>query len=575
MPYNESTRPYADMTDRDRVTALFTYPWFRAIEHPAFAHTVDATGPGRPAEYPPLLQFILVCLARAYRSQTAALRALNRDGLWDDACDRYRRLVRQDVDLPAAPPTHAQMDGYVRRYFGIQALVCMPKPEQAQREDDVNRAVVCKPGWEVRTLWGPNEEALSLLRSEFMLVALNQAQKQGMLPKEFGDIDFANPDSRFVFFGDGTWLKPFSEATLVLLPDGEKDVHKSRAQQGRHRLSDLCRKGKVDDKEVFGICNIFIGMWTDAGRIVVMADQTIGSETPKAMEMLRSLIVRLTNRVHVVVWDRALSGSELHEVMAAHRTMILTKPIARATTSVYSDGESALDLSEDEALALQRDDRCLPLGTSIHTEDGKKKMVRSKFHHFTQVSDEIRDCQRDHDLWVDGNALWDVYVDPTDGHRYKSKVARCLRAVPRPAGTLHDEEFGPLWEVPHQMQLACDQAPGGVHDFVALHRPVDLMRGRPVSGPQRSMYDLRPIGTADERFWTTYNVRNNAESLNSAYKRTFQNKDHAMRLRGHEQMVDQVAFSFLTNAITWYNHRRQTHDARPVAPVGATSLLNG
>lgn len=88
------------------------------------------------------------------------------------------------------------------------------------------------------------------------------------------------------------------------------------------------------------------------------------------------------------------------------------------------------------------------------------------------------------------------------------------------------------------------------------------------------MYDLRPIGTADERFWKTYNLRNNAESLNSAYKRTSKNKDHAMRLRAHEQMVDQVAFSFFTNAVTWWNHRRQTRDARPFAPVGATSLLN-
>ncbi|WGL52147.1 hypothetical protein P5P86_19615 [Nocardioides sp. BP30] len=573
MPYSESTRPYADMSDRDRVKALFAYPWFRAIRHPAFAHTVDTTAPGRPAEYPPLLQFMLVCLARAYGSQNAALRALNRDGLWQVACDRYRTLVRQDVDLPAAPPTPAQMDGYIHRHFGTAALVCMPKPEQARRDDNAERTVACKPGWEVRTVWSPNDESLSLLRSEFMVAALSQASKQGMLPTDFGDVDFANPDPRFVFFGDGTWLKPFSEATLVLLPGGEKHVSKSRAQRGRHRLPDLCRTGKVDEKEVLGICNIFIGMWTSAGRIVVMADQTIGSETPKAMAMLRSLIAALQDRVHVIVWDRALSGSELHEVMATHRTMILTKPIARSRNSIYSDGETALDLSEEAALTLHKDSKCLPLGTSIHTKDGKKKRVRSKFHRFTQVPDEIRKCRRLHDLWVDGNALWDVYEDPTDGHRYKSTVTRCIRAVPQPAATLHNEEFGIVWEVPHEMQLPCQEAPGGVHEFVALHRPVDLMRGRPASGPQKSMYDLRPIGTADERFWTTYNLRNNAESLNSAYKRTFGNKDHAMRLRGHEQMVDQIAFSFLTNAMTWHNDRRQKRDARSVAPVGATSLL--
>lgn len=554
MPHNETTRPFADLSERDRVAAVFTYKFLRAIEHPAFAHVPPSVTRGRPAKYPPLMQFMVVVLSRVYGSQRAALQALNKDGLWEECCTRYRALVKCDVHLPAAPPTDANMDAYVHRHFGI--------PEVHLVEG------------EMRTTYRAKEESLTLLRSEFTTVALAQALKQGLIPADAGIPDFANPDRRFTFFGDGTWLDPFSKATRGPQGKGGKTVVRdSRARKGRHRIPDVCRRGKIDGKNVVGINNIFIGMWSDAGRIVVAADQTIEAENIKALSMIRDLIERLGDRVHTVVWDKALSGQVLHEFAAHHRTLILTKAVARKSTSVFSDGYTARDsLSAEEAFAVVDSQGCLPLGTTVQTVSGMQTMTRSKFHRVQHPTPELDDCPRGHELWVDGDVAWDTYRDPADLGIYKRAAARSTSARPRAATTLVQDDMEVVWEIPIEWELPCPDAPGGSHRFTTLWEPFAIANGRPANGPQKAMHDLRPIGAEDDRFWDTYKVRNNAEGLNSLYKKMFANDGHAMRLRGHEQLVDQIAAAFAMNAVTWLTHRRQTAagEARSTSVAQAT-----
>lgn len=537
MPHNQTTLPFADLSDRDRVAAVFAYKWFRVIDHPAFAHEVPVTGRGRPAEYPPLLQFLILVLARIYGSQRAAVIALNKDDLWAECCDRYRALVKKNINLPAAPPTGPNQDSYLHRYFGI------PTVEEVDGE--------------MRKDWAPNQAALALLRSEFTTIALSQAHAQGNIPTDTSGPDFADPDIRFTFFGDGTWLEPFSKARRVKDITGKWVVIDSRAEKGRPRIPDMCRRGEIDGKNVIGINNIFIGMWTQAGRIVVSADQTIDSESVKALEMIRDLIRRLDGRVHFVVWDKALSGHALHDLAAVHRVLVLTRFFARSSRSPRSDGYTARDLmSKEEALALVEQGGCLPLGTSMTTDHGERKPVRSKFHRLRHPTPELDGCARHHDLWVDGDVLWDTYRDPIDLGIYKCRAARSVSAIPRPvASLLVDAE--PVWEVPIVWELPCESAPGGTHRFTTLWEPLHLVGGRPDNGPQKAMHDLRPLGAEDDRFWKAHGVRNNAESLNSLYKKMFNNREHAMRQRGHEQLVDQIAASFAMNAVTWLTHRRQ------------------
>jgi hypothetical protein len=540
MPHNKTTLPFADLSDRDRVAAVFTYKRFKVIEHPAFAHEVPVIGRGRPAQYPPLLQFLILVLARVYGSQRAAIIALNRDDLWAECCDWYRALVKKDINLPSAPPTGANQDAYVHRYFGVPVT----------KEVD----------GELRKDWLPNEAALALLRSEFTTVALAQAHAQGNIPNDTSGPDFANPDERFTFFGDGTWLEPYSKATREKDPTGKWRVVNSRAKKGRHRIPDVCRRGKIDGKNVVGINNIFIGMWTPAGRIVVSADQTINGESVKALEMIRDLIARLGGRVHFVVWDKALSGHALHELAARFRVLVLTRFVKRSSRSPRSDGYTARDLmSKDEALALVERGGCLPLGTSVTTDHGERKPVRSKFHRLRHPTPELEECDRHHQLWVDGDVLWDTYQDPADLGIYKSQAARSVSAIPRPVASLLTDA-DPVWEVPIVWELRCASAPGGTHRFTTLWEPLHLAGGRPVDGPQKAMHDLRPLGAEDERFWKAHGVRNNAESLNSLYKKMFNNSEHAMRQRGHEQLVDQIAASFAMNAVTWLTHQRKQAD---------------
>lgn len=547
MPHNKATLPFADLSDRDRVAAVFTYKWLAAIEHPAFAHEAPSVKRGRPAGYPPLMQFMVLVLARVFASQRNALQALNKDDLWMECCDRYRLLVKKQVNLPAAPPTAANMDAYLHRHFGVADV------EQVEGE--------------LRTIYRPNETALSMLCSEFTTVALSQAHKQGQIPTGEVTRDFANPDHCFLFFGDGTWLKPYSKARRVSLGKGGKSVVvDSRAKKGRHRIPDVCRRGEIDGKNVVGINNIFIGTWTDAGRIVVAADQTIEAESTKALAMVRDLIERLGDRVHTVVWDKALSGQVLHEIAAHHRTLILTKAVARGSDSVYSDGYTARDnLSAEEAFEVVDRGGCLPLGTTVQTVSGKRTMTRSKFHRVTHPTPDVHTCVRDHELWVDGDVLWDTYRDPNGLGMYKTAAARSTSAIPRRASTLVDGAMTPVWEYPIEWELPCADSPTGVHRFTTVWEPIAIASGRPSSGAQKAMHDLRPLGAEDDRFWDAYNVRNNAESLNSLYKKMFANSEHAMRQRGHEQLVDQIAAAFAMNAVTWLTHRRQQANAKAMA----------
>lgn len=421
--------------------------------------------------------------------------------------------------------------------------------------------------------WDSPLDPLALLSAQFTRVAIGQAMQQGQFPKDAGHPDFANPDPRCCVFGDGTWLPPYSavtpildEATNAWMPSG------SRATRGRARVQDVCKRyhcdgKKVDGKKAVGINNIFIGTWTDAGRVIVAVRQTLGGESKTAIPMIENLASLLGDRLHTVVWDKALTGMELHRLMAYYKIRVITKPVARATNKATSDGHTARVMEEDAAFAAHEARRPLPLGTTVQWVSGKRTMIRSQFHRFKPASTEVHDCRRDHHLWVDGGVLWDTYSDPADGGIYKHTSARALQAVPVEVETLVRRKVIAVWEVPTTWELECPEAPGGIHRFTEVWEPLALKKGRPANGPRRAMHDLRPLGVEDRRFWAIFGKRNNAESVNAWYKATFRHKGRAMRQRSREQYVDQIAASFTMNALTWWTHQRQRQ--MPTAPLDA------
>lgn len=369
MPYNETTRPFGDMSDSDRLSAIFTFKPIASVRHLGLLH--DVPGDARYT-YPPLLQFLIVMAARVFGSQDAALKALLAPGVWERCCDQYRALVKKGVNIPSKPPSAAVQDKYVRRLVGYDGVRKPGHDEQAN---------------EVPIDWDNDSDPLALLASQFTQVSLGQAIRQGQFPEDAGLPDFANPDPRCSVFGDGTWVLPYSKVAPVWDPLTESWVYSgTRADKGRPRVQDVCRRyGTVDGKRVVGINNVFIGTWTDAGRVMLSVRQTIRGESLAAISMIEDLIERLGDRLHTAVWDKALAGRVEHRIMALYAVLILCKPVARASNQRTSDGHTAREMKAEEAIAAHKDGRSLPLGTTVQWVSGERTMIRSKFHRYARV----------------------------------------------------------------------------------------------------------------------------------------------------------------------------------------------
>jgi hypothetical protein len=232
--------------------------------------------------------------------------------------------------------------------------------------------------------------------------------------------------------GDGTWQTSYSRVTEIKDSNGVPVGYSgSRAKSGNPRGQRIRHKGQMDDKDVDGINNLFIGTWTEAGRIILASRATVQNEGKVAIEMLDHLAKRLGRRLHTVVYDGALHGWWLQDVMARHRVLIMTKPKARSSKVRQSDGYTACVISDSEALALHHAGQRLPLGTIVSPGPNGLKVVRSTYHRLT-IAKEVAICPRGHDLWVDAGVLVDVAADMEKDRLVKRATARSNRAEPRP-----------------------------------------------------------------------------------------------------------------------------------------------
>jgi hypothetical protein len=511
MPHNKTTRPFADLSDADRVAAIFTFEAVYDI-HPSVLSPVVPVG--RRFLYPPLLQFMVAMTARVFGSQRSALIALSKPGVWEQCCGWYCERVGHPISLPATPPTPAEQDRFVERLI--------------------------------------QEGTIGSLSEELTEVPIGQAVHQGQFPHDTVP-DFANPDRRHVVFGDGTWQKPYSQVVEHRDADGMVIGHTgSRAVTRAPRVQRVRRNGPIDDKIVDGINNVALGTWTDAGRIILSSRATVESEGKVAIDMIDQLATRLGKRLHTVTYDGAFSGWwQVGDLLARHRLQVLTKPKARASTVRQSDGYTPRVIKEADALDRHTTGKPLPLGTTVYFTRDSLKVVNSTFYRLTKVAKEVATCAHDHQLWVDAGLLVDVMWDEDTHRLVKHATATAVRAVPQPQGNLQD------FELPTDWKLKCPFAKDGFHRFTTVWRPSRGKTERPAKGEQRALRDLRPVGVHDERFWSIYGVRNNAESHNQLYKDTFQHDGKAMRLDAEAQFLDQLAFAATVNAITAWTFRRQ------------------
>ena len=499
MTYADNFGEVGAHTFRDQVLAVFGNPALHHLSHTLPAVRRAKRGPR--VTYPPLLQFAVAISARIYGSQRRALLELADGNLWEEACAVFSDQTSKPVPLPTAPPSPRQQDRFIA--------------------------------------WLTNEAGLlDRLSDAFTEAAVKQATFLGNFAEE-GWPDYAHPDVWHTIFGDGTYLRPLSDAVLAVDPvTNEQVLMGSRAASpARARVQEILTDGSEDQKTARGVNHVTLTTWTRCGWVILGVRQALGGEVHQARDLIASVHNHLGHRLHTVVWDRVIKGRDLQDFISERRLMIVTKPVERATNSLKSSGFTAPVVDAEEARRLHQEESPLPLGTCVYPRSVNKRpeVTRSSYYKY----DTLTDGGCTHDLWVDDGALVDV-IEARNGWLVKTQHASVLHARPQP---------GPRFTLDYKFRLPCAQAPAGHHDF---HRTWEPRASRPTKGPARAAYDLQPVPRlSPETFNAIHGLRNNTESFNAWFKATLGQHKRAMRVDVDHQRIDHLCAAMLTNARTW------------------------
>ena len=208
---------------------------------------------------------------------------------------------------------------------------------------------------------------------------------------------------------------------------------------------------------------------TQAGWIVLGCQQAFGAEIWAARDLIDSITSLLRDRVHTLVWDRAVTGSHVPDLMATRGILVINKQVARPKEPA---GERRM--RDFEAIRRHNSHEFLPLGVCVYPtgRPGGLEVVHSNFYRY----DLFREGGCTHDLWVDDGALYDV-VQGWSGRRVKGAhvVAEGVERVPGE----HGMTVLTNWVMP------CQRTAAGAHRFSTTWdpRPGKTMARPDPSGP--------------------------------------------------------------------------------------------
>lgn len=510
----------------ERFEAIFTYPGLYDCSD-LLAESIDETtsfddsaprqGPrrGRSCAYPDLLLFALTICSRACTSQNAMLAELDESGRWAELCDLYREGLGLDIEIPAIPPAASALDRFMARLAD--------KREERRRR------------------WAALSERLTH-------VGWGTARLLGNFADGYGEVDWTNPDYHYVVIGDGTYIKPFTNALRQWCPvTGEEVILGSNAKtRNRARIQEQVTDPKPDDKTARGINHVTLSTWTDFGWVVLGTDHATGGEIYPTMVLLDRLLDFAKDRVHTVVWDRVLTGWAIQDLMATRRVMVINKAVARSGRYPFTvDGQKYRPYNIPKATAVERfrAGQSLPLGTSIYQTTKGYERVNSKFHRLP-LPKPLASCAQPHVLWVDDGALFDSYLshDGVWWKRPRAATAVEAKPLPRDCGT---------WSLPITWHLDCPAAPEGRHEFTTHWNPAP---GR-TKAVSNALLELRPVPRyADEQFGPIHGLRNITESFNQWLQKALGQHKRATRLNVDQQAVEHLCAGMLANAITYHRY---------------------
>ena len=236
-------------------------------------------------------------------------------------------------------------------------------------------------------------------------------------------------------------------------------------------------------------------------RIVLSVGHTPrpGREADTAVEIIKDVWHYAGNGVQAVVYDGALHGVHIEDLMTNCGVVVINKIAAAPTT-------------DDEKLAGVKAAKWLPLGVYTHPV-GR------------------RACR--HTLAVEDGAVVETDLDDNGDVVIISRPRR--RQVRR---TQHADS---TYRMTLAVEVACKHGP-----FLVYLNP----HAHAGDGNYRRPENLRLLPRADDDFKKLYGRRNDSESFNSCYKRTLL-INRATSLGWRRQLFDILSYGVLNNANAW------------------------
>jgi hypothetical protein len=528
--------------------------------------TVRRTPPGPVPSVPPLAELRLAGARRAKSGRGSAMPRVV--------------ALRVAIRSPYLAGTAATVDAQPRRgrpdEYGtpVKLVFCAFTAETGS--EDVTEAelaenwdtVVRPEFWYAHGVWLPDapltaktydawknramadETRLGELVGAFEEQAYRQARDLGFLDPS-RPLDWTDPAMCNVIYGDGTWIRPYSDVTLVhevdpvdghidlvakgsrartvsaarVAPERDSDHSKPGHPYGLNHLTLSCR----DDRPFSRVC------------LAIQVARAKQGETTVADVMLDRVAARAGDGLHVVAYDGAFGPAD-------------------AMRALHHRGYAVVNRNNVATI----DARTSKFATKILKPPGDKRPgvpVETRVRRTSEGVFEARVNTAKLGIFphADGACFHElVGVDASVYEKYPHTPGlvdlRHETPIPKVVAERREHVREGVTTYSAHLELLVPCARHGAFRVV-----LDISLSSSGEVPMRSIAaQVRPLADTDPAYRKVYGRRNDAEALNAWIKRVMR-KGRARSLDRHAQTIDLVGIALMINAETWA-HRQAAAD---------------
>ncbi len=459
------------LTIGEQVAAVFTHPALYTMGEVV----PDKDLVGRPRLFPAYQLLGFGALIRLYRSGARTAHELANPATWQVVRDAVA-TAKDTYDLPIEVPGGRAPDWNAYRYARNTQLT--------------------------------DPYVLTRLRATFTACAIDQAHAFGLLDPA-GPGSLCHPHPSRTIYGDGTVVRPMYRPPAARLQVDPISGMKVPVYLDAHGnpIDAPTRRFDPDAADYHGHAGNVHGQnfvaWSVRGpgahqRVVLAVGRVPrpGLEADRAVEILKDLHALAGSGIQAVVYDGAMRGVHIDDVMTNLGLVVINKVHASAKTAARKGKNTR--------------PRWHALGTWVHDSP-----TGTCSHHLAAVDGAVAEIVLDdagHEVVLARLDRKQVKRPQRASGRYHFSVAY---QVPCPAGQFW------AWVTPHALAEETD------------HKRADA---------------VRVIAEGEPDFEVLYGLRNDSESFNSQLKRTLL-VDRAMSLGGARQLLDVLCFAHLHNAV--------------------------